>query len=222
MSDPNGDHPEPSPAAAPQALDGGLAEYEFDSGVPQEVRRHGKAIDPDLLEPGDLLLVAKKQPSWLSRKIQAHQKKLYADVHARWHHAIVSGGGVEICEARVNGVQATHYWEYMTGEYDLKIRRLKSIGASDRSKVAYYAATMVKTVYGFGTILSLRSVFALRNPWRRSIFQSRGVICSQLFSEACYRIGVVLVPGNPTDRIAPAHLSASAQMEDIAIRWVKV
>jgi len=178
-------------------------------------------IDPTLLEPGDLLLVCKKNPAWISRKIQQYQAEMFDPEHACWHHAIVSGGGLEICEAMPTGVEAREYWHYMTGEYDLKLRRLKRATAEERNRLAYYAATMVKTSYGFATIFAIRDALSRGNNWRRTILHSKGVICSQLYFEACMRIGYLLV-NIPQDRVCPAHLSASSQMEDVPLRWVPV
>jgi uncharacterized protein YycO len=198
-----------------------ISKLNFDHGIPKAVRIHGMVIDPTLLEPGDLLLICKKHPAWVSRKIQKYQAEMFDAQHSCWHHAIVSGGGFEICEAMPTGVKACEYWHYMTGDYDIKLRRLKRASAYERSRVAYYAATMVKTSYGFLSILAIRDALSGGNNWQRTIFRSTGVICSQLYFEACMRIGYLLV-NIPQDRVCPAHLSASSQMVDIPLRWVPV
>jgi hypothetical protein len=109
----------------------------------------------------------------------------------------------------------------MDGSYDIKARRLKNSTAEQRSLLAYYAATMVQTSYGFLNILSIRDALTGGGDWQRTIFRSKGVICSQLYFEACMRVGFLLV-NIPQDRVCPAHLSASSQMEDIPLRWVPV
>jgi hypothetical protein len=197
------------------------SEFTFDRGIPKTVRSHGRIIDPNLLEPGDLLLVCKKQPVWISRKIQQYQEEMFSPEHSCWHHAIVSGGGVEICEAMSTGVRAREYWDYMDGSYELKVRRLKNATPDQRNRLAYYAATMVKTRYGFLNLLGIRDALLGGGNWRRTIFRSQGIICSQLYFEACMRISFLLV-SIPQDRVCPAHLSASAQMEDIPLRWIPV
>lgn len=203
------------------AVDVRISKLNFDRGVPKSVRSHGRVIDPTLLEPGDLLLVCKKEPAWISRKIQQYQEEMFDGEHACWHHAVVSGGGFEICEAMPTGVKACEYWHYMTGEYEIKLRRLKRATAEQRSLLAYYAATMVKTSYGFLTIFAIRDALSKGSNWKRTIFRSKGIICSQLYFEACMRIGYLLV-NIPQDRVCPAHLSASSQMEDLPLRWVPV
>jgi hypothetical protein len=198
-----------------------ISKLNFDRGIPAAVRSHGRVIDPDLLQPGDLLLVCKKQPPWISRQIQRYQEKMFSPEDSCWHHALVSGGGFEICEAITTGVRAREYWDYMDGSYDIKARRLKNSTAEQRSLLAYYAATMVQTSYGFLNILSIRDALTGGGDWQRTIFRSKGVICSQLYFEACMRVGFLLV-NIPQDRVCPAHLSASSQMEDIPLRWVPV
>ena len=91
-----------------------FAKYKFTNPIPKAVREFNLVIDPSSLEPGDLILVCHKKPGWISRRIQAQQHELYAIDHARWHHAVVSGGDVEICEATRQGVIAREYWPYMT------------------------------------------------------------------------------------------------------------
>jgi hypothetical protein len=120
------------------------------------------------------------------------------------------------------GVKAGEYWDYMDGSYELKVRRLKNADVAVRNRLAYYAATMVKTGYGFLTLLGIRDALLGGGNWRRrTIFRSQGIICSQLYFQACLRVGIPLV-NIPEDRVCPAHLSASAQMKDIPLRWVPV
>lgn len=192
---------------------------DFPYGVPKAVRQHGIMLHPELLEPGDLLLIAAIKPTRLSRRIQQTQGELYEWKHAQWHHAVVSGGGTEVCEALLTGVRAKQFWHYMNGDYEFRIRRLKDASPHERTRVAYYAATMAKTNYGIGALLPIKYSIAHNDPWKRSAFRSGGVICSQLYFEACMRVGFLLAP-MPPDRVSPAHLSASDQMEDIPPQWI--
>lgn len=176
---------------------------------------------PELLEAGDLLFVAHKEPGWISRRIQQSQGELFDWQHARWHHVVVCAGRTEVCEALLRGVKARQYWCYMDGKYDLKVRRLKEARPEERTKVAYHAATMTKTAYGFGNLLAIARYFSSNDPWKRSMLRSRGVICSQLYFEACMRVGILLAQ-LPPDRVSPAHLSASDQMVDVPLRWLSL
>src|SRR6266496_1607374 len=121
----------------------------FSRPIPRAVREYGRAIDPKILEPGDLLLFCDKSNNWTSRKIVEQQSHLFPQEHACWSHVAVSGGGYEICEATLNGVKAHEYWEYMTGEYEIRVRRLNNADEKTRSQIAYYAATGVRTPYGY-------------------------------------------------------------------------
>jgi hypothetical protein len=198
-----------------------IATDRFPSGIPSAVRRHGRVLDPSFLEPGDLILVALNQPGWLQRRIQRTQSRLFEWDHAQWHHALVSGGGAEDCEALLSGVVASQYWNYMAGAHKFKVRRVKNATSEVRTRIAYYAATMARTSYGFGAILPIKNAFDDNDPWKPSIFRSRGVICSQLYFEACMRAGILLA-AIPPDRVSPAHLSASIQMDDGPLQWLEL
>lgn len=198
-----------------------LSRLPFEHPIPKSVRDHGMVVDPRVFQPGDLLLVSKRNKPWISAKIEAYQGKFFSPEHACWHHAAVSGGRFEICEATVRGVRSCEYWKYMTGEYDLKVRRLKSAPAEDRSLVAYYAATNLRTPYSFLNILNIVQVLSSGNSWSRPTPLSKGVICSQLYFEACMRVGYLLFNIRP-EVVCPAHLSISSLMEDVPISWVKV
>ena len=201
--------------------DNGLAGLSFERPIPQSVRKYGKAIDPNILEPGDLILVSRIKPNWTSARITKFQTKMFPEEHARWYHAAVSGGRYEICEATIGGVKSYEYWPYMTGEYELKIRRLRNASASVRSSLAYYAATNVKTRYGFLNIINIANILNDGNSWKKHMISSSGVICSQLYFEASMRVGYLLA-NIPPETVCPAHLSMSQYLEDVPISWVKV
>lgn len=207
--------------AVDQDLPERLSDFSFERPIPKSVRDFGKAIDPKILEPGDLLLVAHKRPQWHSGFIVNQQSKQFAPEHACWHHAAVCGGGFEICEATVFGVKAYEYWDYMNDTFEVRVRRLRNATSEQRSRVAYYAATNVSTGYGFLNLPALASYLSNGNPWGRRLFSSSGVICSQLYFEACMRAGFLLAPIS-ADHVCPAHLSISPQMVDVPLAWVPV
>ena len=198
-----------------------LSDYSFERPIPRAVREFGKAIDPKILEPGDLLLVAHKNPKWHSKLIVQQQQKQFPDEHACWHHAAVCGGGFEICEATVGGVKAYEYWDYMNARFDVRVRRLKNAAPDQRSRVAYYAATNVNTGYGFLSLPALASFLSNGNPWGRRLLSSSGVVCSQLYFEACMRAGFLLAPIS-SDQVCPAHLSITPHMVDVPLSWIPV
>jgi len=118
-------------------------------------------------------------------------------------------------------VKAYEYWEYMTGEYEIKIRRLKGASEAQRSKLAYHAATYVSTHYGFLNIVNIADSLNSGDSWKRRIFASKGIICSQLYFEAAMRIGYLLAT-IPAHSVCPAHLSMTPLLEDVPLSWVKV
>jgi uncharacterized protein YycO len=198
-----------------------LSDFSFERPIPKAVREFGRAIDPKILEPGDLFLVAHKKPRWHSGVIVSQQSKQFAQEHACWHHAAVCGGGFEICEATVSGVKAYEYWDYMNDGFDVRIRRLRNASPEQRARVAYYAATNCNTGYGFLNLPALASFLSNGNPWGRRLFASSGVVCSQLYFEACMRAGFLLAPIS-SDQVCPAHLSISPQLMDVPLSWVPV
>ena len=158
-----------------------LSNLAFERPIPKAVRAFGKALDPKILLPGDLLLVAHKVPSYRSSTIVTQQARQFPDDHAKWYHAVVCGGGFEICEATLKGgVRALEYWDYMSPDYDLKLRRLKGATPEERSLVAYYAATNVRIGYGVLNLFGLARSLSNGQPWGRQMLISSGVICSQL------------------------------------------
>jgi len=214
MSDSRPREPLPGPRLSELSLS-------FTRPIPRAVRDYGRAVDPKILEPGDLLLFSHKSGCWTSRRIVKQQSHLFPPEHACWYHAAVSGGGYEICEATFSGVKAYEYWDYMTGTYDIKVRRLIGADEKTRSLIAYYAATGVNTQYGFFNLPDLKKSLAGQNPWSRRFRFSSGVVCSQLYFEACMRVGFLLV-NIPPERVCPAHLSQSNLMTDVELAWVSV
>jgi hypothetical protein len=199
-----------------------LTGLSFTRPIPKAVRLYGQALNPDILEPGDLILVCRKVPNWTSRRITAHQSKMFADEHARWYHAAVSGGRFEICEATTGGVKTYEYWQYMTGEYDIRVRRLRDADASTRSQIAYYAASNANSRYGFTNLLNVSAFLHSGDGWRRPRILSSGIICSQLYYEACMRVGYILEKTVRAELVCPAHLSLSSLMDDVPLSWVPV
>ena len=189
--------------------------------VPRKVRAFGKALDPHLLQPGDLILTSSSKPTLFGNLIVKHQSNMFAPEHAKWQHAVVSGGRFEICEADTSGVKAKLYWDYMTGEYELKVRRLKGADEATRNRIAYYAATNVGTKYGFMSAINLKGILGGDSEWSKPKIRSSGIICSQLYFEACMRAGYLLATV-PPEAVCPAHLSTSTLLEDVPVDWILV
>jgi hypothetical protein len=208
----------------PETTDKNLAKLtglSFIRPIPKAVRTFGRALNPDILEPGDLILVSRKTPNWTSRRITTYQSRMFAEEHARWYHAAVSGGRFEICEATTGGVKTYEYWQYMTGDYDIRIRRLRNADAAIRSKIAYYAASNANSQYGFINLLNVAAFLRSGDAWKRPHIPSSGIICSQLYFEACMRVGYLLA-NIRAEVVCPAHLSLSPLMEDVPLSWVPV
>ena len=110
----------------------------------------------------------------------------------------------------------------MTGNYELKIRRLMNASEATRNQLAYFAATYTGVRYGFMSAINLRGILSGNDPWRKKPFiRSSGIICSQLYFEACQRVGY-LIANIPAETVCPAHLSQSQLLHDVELSWVKV
>jgi hypothetical protein len=108
------------------------------------------------------------------------------------------------------------------GEYDIRIRRLRGADAATRSLIAYYAASNASAGYGFTNLLNVWAFLRSGDGWRRPRILSSGIICSQLYFEACLRVGYVLEKTVRAELVCPAHLSLSQLMDDVPLSWVPV
>ncbi len=196
----------------------------FDRPVPKRVRENGRVLNPSVLQPGDLMLVSQKTPSFVSRKIQDYQRTLYADEHARWHHAVTVIDQIKICEATImKGVVCREYWDYMTGDYEIKIRRVTGMEEEPERayRIAINAAAQTGRRYGISNLISILRARP-GNLFQRALFNSEGIICSQLYFEACMSAGILLYSGSDPGLITPSHLSSSAMMTDVNVPWIDI
>ena len=195
----------------------------FDRPIPKRVRENGQVLDPSALQHGDLMLVSQKTPGLISRKIQEYQRTLYEEEHAQWHHAVTVIDQIKICEAIMKGVVCREYWDYMTGDYNIKIRRV--IGVGERPELACRIAINATAQTGRRySISNLISILRTRpgELFQQALFNSKGIICSQLYFEACMSSGILLYPEIDPGLITPSHLSSSAMMTDVNVPWIDI
>lgn len=193
----------------------------YEIPLKKAIRLNNQALNPAQLKPGDLILIHKKKPKLIS-KIIIWTQRVFAPEDAKWHHVVVSGGGFEICEATFfSGVKCKPYWKYMDGNYDIRVRRLPGIDDTLRYRMAYYAASYSKESYNY---LQAAGIFTnQKRDWRSSLpFYSRGIICSGLFVTCCLRVGKLICSHTSKDRIVPAQLSATDQLEEVDVDWLSL
>jgi len=191
-------------------------------GIPEKVRARGVLLNPEILKEGDLILVHKKNPPLLSKWIIRVQRKMHGLEYAKWHHAMVfSGESINVIEAfAFKKVKRNAYWKYMDGSYDIKVRRVSEAGDSKKKAIVERAKKMAGKTYGWKNIAII-----FLHHYRYESFklnESNGLICSQLFAKSCDDEGIDLFQSTPLERVTPAHLAASTQLEDVDIEWVEL
>ncbi len=202
--------------------------------IPSSVKR---ILNPYQLEAGDLILVRPKKPDDLgvfgrikwSQTIDTQRKLIRDEEHASYTHAAISRNYHQIYESiPENGIFRTEYWRYMTGKYDVKVRRLKGLDHRNRSQISHNVAELFGKSYGF---IELATIKAMANewPWLEKIAAYIGrddtYICSALFAIACEKenIDLNLLPSDLNSKVVtPAHLSASDALEDVEVDWVNI
>lgn len=190
--------------------------------IPPELRTFGRFPDITQWRAGDLLLVSALEPGFFSREIIKAQKRGgYADGDARWHHAAIYVGSVNVCEALTSGVTHGPVYGYI-GPYLLRVRRDPLLTPEQGWQLAMEAMTNLRTSYSFSMIASLASKASIgfwRRPARRSALPKRAIICSKLFADA-YSITTERIMGNAVaEEVTPAFLSATDKMIDVPMQW---
>jgi hypothetical protein len=195
--------------------------------VPGAARRYGFVPDLRVCRAGDLILSRPISLGWLDRQIvRAQTQAGLALADSCWTHAAMFLYEDFILEAvpRKGVITRSLYEDIPTSV--LRVRRRPELKDEERYMIALCAQKMLGTRYGVGAALSLgwRSIIrgGLWNRDWRPLFRS-AVICSQVVYDAHAEITRKMLEGCPLHGdIMPAHLSASNDLEDISIPWVKL
>lgn len=106
----------------------------------------------------------------------------------------------------------------------LRIRRRPNLAVEERYKIALRALRMLGSRYGLRAALSIgwRSQVGIFNRVGTPTF-GPVIICSKVYHDAYVEITRTLLQGCSIDApITPAHLSATTDLEDIALSWLQV
>jgi hypothetical protein len=202
--------------------------------IPPKTRNFGFVPDLRRCEAGDLVLSFSISPGFAERQIVRAQIQagLSAD-DSRWTHVAIFLYQDFVLEAVPwKGVITRSLYSDIPDSV-LRVRR-RSKNSEDLEdeekyrikgyKVALCAQRMLGTRYDIGAALSLgwRSRFTRmwNRDWRPAI--KAAVICSQVVYDAHTEITLGLLKGCPLRDVMPAHLSATSDLEDIHIPWVKL
>jgi hypothetical protein len=193
--------------------------------LPHAARRFGYVPDFSLCLPGDLVLFRHTSPGYGSRAIASAQiKGGFGPEHGQWTHAGVYLYDDLVVEAVPwHGVRQRSLHDDVPSRI-LRIRRAPRIQVIERYRVALRALSMLNTRYGYWSAFGIgrRMWHGLWNPTQYSTFGG-ALICSQVFNDAHADITLRWLRGcPPSSPVAPAHLSATIDLDDVPIGWVKL
>jgi hypothetical protein len=192
--------------------------------VPPQLRQFGHVPDFRKCEPGDLVLSRSIKPGCIDKSITRAQKRAgFADEDSQWTHAAVFLYDTFVAEAIPRkGVRVHSLYNEVLGNV-LRVRR-SDLTDYERSNLALRAATMLGVSYSVLTAfrLGLRMNSGLWNPGGILIY-GKGVICSKIFFDAHLEIASLPLKECPLNgMVTPAHLSATPQLDDVQIPWIKL
>jgi hypothetical protein len=192
--------------------------------VPAAARDFGYIPDLSLCRPGDLILSFSREPGFVERQITKTQTLVgFSNEDARWTHAAVFLYGDYITEAVPEKV-SFHEVCIWTFRDVLRVRRSLQLSDDERYKIALCAVRNLGARYDTKVAISAgwKARFGL---WDRVWFPLTGrtIVCSKVYYDAHVEITRKLLDGcSIDDLVTPAHLSATRDLVDIAIPWLRV
>jgi len=191
--------------------------------VPPALRKFGSVPDFSLCKPGDLVLSRSIWPDWTERLISDAQRKAgFADDDSLWTHAAVFLYDTLVAEAVPGyGVRVRSLYDDLLGNV-LRVRRPR-VTDEQRALIALRAVATLGTPYGKVAALRLGKKMhsGLWNP-AALVSYGRKVICSKVYFDAHIEISKIPLAGCPMNGlVSPAHLSATSDLDDVVIPWVK-
>ena len=192
--------------------------------LPPHARDFGYIPDLRPCKAGDLVLSYSRSTGLLDRQIERTQQRLgFASDDSRWTHAAIFLYSDFVVEAVPGRVRTRSFFEDVPGSV-LRVRRRPDLCDEDRYKIALSALRSLGARYSLAIALAA-GWKALFHRWSRveSVSSRRAIVCSRVYFDAHVEItNQVFDDCNMTDLVTPAHLSATKDLEDVPIGWLKV
>jgi hypothetical protein len=205
----------------PDAI-GDLEDLKIDV-LPQPLRDFGAVPNFSILRTGDLILSRGREPDFTERWISDAQRRGgFSDNHSCWTHAAVFAYGTLIAEAVPGkGVRIRSLFHDVL-QSKLRVRRPR-VTDEQGAHIALRALAQLGRPYS--RFAALQVGWHMRQGlWNPAALVSYGrkLICSKVYFDAHIEITRLPLAGCPLNGlVSPAHLSATNDLDDVFIPWVR-
>jgi hypothetical protein len=201
---------------------GQLTDLQIDI-VPQPLRDFGAVPNFSLVKAGDLILSHGLKPDLAERSItRAQSRGGFSNDHSCWTHAAIFLYGTLVAEAvPKNGVRVRSLYDDVL-QCVSRVRR-PQVTDEQRAHIALRALAQLGTPYSYFAALQVgwHMRHGLWNP-ATLVSYGRKLICSKVYFDAHIEIAKLPLSNCPMNGlVSPAHLSATNDLDDVLIPWVR-
>jgi hypothetical protein len=204
---------------------GNLAGVKTIVQLPPKVRGFAFVPDFEKCKAGDLILSSSIRPDLVEYQIvQTQLKAGFTSDDSRWTHAAVYLYEDFILEADPKmGVRSRSLYSDIR-DSRFRVRRRSGLTDEERYRIALCAQRMLGMRYDLGAALSLGVKARVSEMWNRywAPPMKTVAICSQVFYDAHTEITRHLLTGCPNNFVMPAHLSATVDLDDVYVPWLRL